>query len=91
MVRYHKFLHKELTVPIEGPKRPPSVGDPRGARQPLGLSFYVPTLPFVFILYSGPWIPSGEDGLFRGVTHIRMGMGATEHPPNFDLRTSIRV
>jgi len=35
--------------------------------------------------------PSGEDGLFLGVTKRRMGTGATRHPPNSDLRKSMRV
>lgn len=76
---------------MKGLKRPPSVGDPGGARQLLALSFHVPILPFLFGLETEPWIPSGEDGLFRGVTNSRMGMGATGHPPNFDLRKSMTV
>ena len=61
---------------MEGPKKPPSYDYLGGARPPLACSVHVHVRPFLFGLEAQPWIPSGEDGLFLGVTNSRMGMRA---------------
>ena len=69
---------------MEGPEKPTSYDNPGGARPPLARSVHVRVRPCLFGSEAQPWIPSGEDGLFLGVTNSRMGMRAIQHPPKFD-------